>query len=120
MNRAVQHIPPKTLEAMTRYQWPGNVRELQNFIERAVILSYDGELRAPLSELKLDALAAAAPASSKTLRDLEREHILEALAKSNWVIGGPAGAAARLGMKRTSLLYRMEKLQISRAHHANA
>ena len=122
MNRAVQRIPAKTLEAMSRYRWPGNVRELQNFIERAVILSRDGELRAPLSELKLDAQPASASASveSKTLRDLEREHILEALAKSNWVIGGPAGAAARLGMKRTSLLYRMEKHNISRSHQADA
>jgi formate hydrogenlyase transcriptional activator len=122
MNRAVQRIPQITLEAMSRYQWPGNVRELQNFIERAVILSQDGELRAPLSELKLDVPASSASASfeSKTLRDLEREHILEALAKSNWVVGGPAGAAARLGMKRTSLIYRMEKLQISRSQTASA
>jgi len=116
MNRPVRHIGTKTLETMTRYHWPGNVRELQNFIERAVILSQDGELRAPLSELKLEAAAIpiSANGEAKTLRDLEREHILEALTKSNWVIGGPAGAAARLGMKRTSLLYRMEKLHISR------
>ncbi len=119
MNRSVQHIPIATLEAMSRYQWPGNVRELQNFIERAVILSSDGELRAPLSELKL-AYNAPAGDNGKTLRALEREHILEALAKSNWVIGGPTGAAARLGMKRTSLLYRMEKLHISRMPHASA
>jgi formate hydrogenlyase transcriptional activator len=122
MNRSVQHIPADTLDAMSRYPWPGNVRELQNFIERAVILSADGELRAPLSELKSASAATSPEASShaKTLRDLEREHILEALAKSNWVVGGPGGAAARLGMKRTSLLYRMEKLQISRSHTANA
>jgi len=121
MNRAVPSIAPSVLAAMSRYFWPGNVRELQNFIERAVILSSDGELRAPLSELK----AALAPPSggateAKTLRDVEREHILEALEKANWVIGGPSGAAAMLGMKRTSLLYRMEKLQISRAHHLSA
>ena len=121
MNRPVQRISAETLDAMTRYAWPGNVRELQNFIERAVILSTDGELRAPLSELKIDSEAPAAMSSTgastaaKTLRDMEREHILEALQKSNWVIGGPSGAAARLGMKRTSLLYRMEKLHISRA-----
>jgi formate hydrogenlyase transcriptional activator len=122
MNRPVQHIPAETLHAMSRYPWPGNVRELQNFIERAVILSTDGELRAPLSELKSagQADSAEAGAEAKTLRDLEREHILEALAKSNWVVGGPGGAAARLGMKRTSLLYRMEKLQISRSPSANA
>ncbi len=116
MNRSVQRIPAPTLEAMSRYGWPGNVRELQNFIERAVILSTDGELRAPLSELKVSSRVSAFGAEeSKTLRDHEREHILDALAKSNWVVGGPTGAAARLGMKRTSLLYRMEKLHISRA-----
>jgi len=123
MNRTVQRIPAETLEVMVRYTWPGNVRELQNFIERAVILSRDVELRAPLSELRINAPerpATLAMHEAKTLRDLEREHILEALAKSNWVIGGPAGAAARLGMKRTSLLYRMEKLHISRVGRATA
>jgi len=117
MNRPVQHISSETLGAMTRYAWPGNVRELQNFIERAVILSADGELRVPLSELKGDSEATTATpaAESRTLLDLEREHILDALKRSNWVIGGPSGAAARLGMKRTSLLYRMEKLHISRS-----
>jgi len=122
LNRLVQRIPQQTLEAMTRYSWPGNVRELQNFIERAVILSKDGELRAPLSELKPQSESPVSIIAdrSKTLRDLEREHILEALAKSNWVVGGPMGAAARLGMKRTSLLYRMEKLHISRSGQASA
>lgn len=121
MNRGVQHISAPTMDAMSRYSWPGNVRELQNFIERAVILSTDGELRAPLSELKGDsALEPGSGGESKTLRELEREHILEALGKSNWVIGGPSGAAALLGMKRTSLLYRMEKLHISRSHRLSA
>jgi formate hydrogenlyase transcriptional activator len=122
LNRPVQRIPQQTLEAMTRYAWPGNVRELQNFIERAVILSTEGELRAPLSELRPHSppVVPASADHSKSLRDLEREHILEALAKSNWVVGGPTGAAARLGMKRTSLLYRMEKLHISRSGQANA
>jgi formate hydrogenlyase transcriptional activator len=117
MNRSLERIAPETLDAMTAYSWPGNVRELQNFIERAVILSKDGELRAPLSELKpsQEAPRAEPTLESKTLRDLEREHILEALQKSNWVVGGPSGAASRLGMKRTSLLYRMEKLKIFRS-----
>ena len=118
MNRSVQRIPQHTLEAMTRYDWPGNVRELQNFIERAVILTSDGELRAPLAELKPTSdhhAAHSANGDAKTLRDMERQHILDALKKSHWVIGGPTGAAARLGMKRTSLLYRMGKLRISRA-----
>ena len=117
MNRLVQSIPAETLDAMTQYPWPGNVRELQNFIERAVILSSDRELRAPLSELK-PALRSERPAASDeslTLRDLERGHIVDALERSNWVVGGPAGAAVKLGMKRTSLLYRMEKLGITRS-----
>jgi|HubBroStandDraft_6_1064221.scaffolds.fasta_scaffold17593_4 formate hydrogenlyase transcriptional activator len=117
MNRNVQRIPRETLESMTHYAWPGNVRELQNFIERAVILSNGIDLQPPLGELKLTCDAPPSHASNgdgKTLRDMEREHILEALHKANWVIGGPAGAAARLGMKRTSLLYRMEKLRIFR------
>jgi formate hydrogenlyase transcriptional activator len=121
MNRPVQRISVETLASMSRYAWPGNVRELQNFIERAVILSTDGELRAPLMELNhITEHDCVGLAQSKTLRDLEREHILEALKTSNWVIGGPGGAAARLGMKRTSLLYRMEKLHISRSPRASA
>jgi formate hydrogenlyase transcriptional activator len=117
MNRNVQRIPPETLEAMTRYAWPGNVRELQNFIERAVILSNGIDLQPPPGELKLSSevvISHRPNGNGKTLRDMEREHILEALQKSNWVIGGPSGAAARLGMKRTSLLYRMGKLRITR------
>jgi len=122
MKRGVPSVAAETLERMTKYSWPGNVRELQNFIERAVILSTDGELRAPVTELEYDSdpLVPFSAAESKTLRDMEREHILEALQKCNWVIGGPEGAAARLGMKRTSLLYRMEKLRISRAGRMSA
>jgi len=122
LNRELQRIPAETLDAMTRYSWPGNVRELQNFIERAVILSRGGELRAPVSELAFSTRIAepAVDEESRTLRELERGHILEALEKSHWVVGGRMGAAARLGMKRTSLLYRMEKLGIVRVDVANA
>ena len=122
LNRELQRIPAETLDAMTRYAWPGNVRELQNFIERAVILSRDGELHAPVSELTFSApsIKAIEQDESRTLRELEKVHILEALEKSNWVVGGPMGAAARLGLKRTSLLYRMEKLRISRLDAADA
>jgi formate hydrogenlyase transcriptional activator len=122
LNRELQRIPAETLDAMSRYAWPGNVRELQNFIERAVILSRDGELHAPVSELTFTPRAPELEVrdESRTLRELERVHILEALEKSNWVVGGPMGAAARLGMKRTSLLYRMEKLRISRMDAADA
>jgi len=122
LNRELQRIPVETLAAMTRYTWPGNVRELQNFIERAVILSRGSELHAPVSELafRSPSTKLAEQDESRTLRELERFHILEALEKSNWVVGGPMGAAARLGMKRTSLLYRMEKLRISRLDAADA
>ena len=113
MNKRIDTIPPETIDALTRYEWPGNVRELQNFIERAVILSPGLILRAPISELE------PFPESKKTnitmsgLAEVERDHILRALEASNWVIGGSSGAAERLGMKRTSLAYRMKKLGIS-------
>ena len=114
MNKKIEEIPSETMDALVRYRWPGNVRELQNFIERAVILSPHTTLRAPTSELE----PLHAPKESELiltgLGQLERDHILRALEASNWVIAGPNGAAARLGMKRTSLVYRMKKLGISR------
>jgi formate hydrogenlyase transcriptional activator len=114
MNKKIDQIPVETMEALLRYRWPGNVRELQNFIERAVILSPHRVLHAPIAEL--DQITAqknfTAPLSS--LRELERDRILHALDASDWVIGGRSGAAERLGMKRTSLVYRMRKLGISR------
>jgi formate hydrogenlyase transcriptional activator len=100
------------MEALTRYSWPGNVRELENLIERAVILSRGPALHVPLPE---DRLSGEAPAASAvTLEAAEREHILRALRDTNWVIAGPRGAAARLGIKRTTLQSRMAKLGISR------
>jgi formate hydrogenlyase transcriptional activator len=114
MNKRIDEIPAETMEALVQYPWPGNVRELQNFIERAVILSPHLVLRAPI--LELDPLSPGEdpmlPISG--LAQVERDHILRALEVSNWVIGGRNGAAARLGMKRTSLLYRIRKHRISR------
>jgi formate hydrogenlyase transcriptional activator len=110
MQRHIETIPVATMETLTNYSWPGNVRELQNFIERAVILSPGSVLRPPLPELKQ-----AVPASRSkliTLEEAEREHVVRAIRESNWVIGGPNGAAARLGMKRTTLAYRIRKLNI--------
>jgi formate hydrogenlyase transcriptional activator len=101
-----------------RYPWPGNVRELQNFIERAVILSPQAVLRAPTSELEPIRAPAQANIPLTGLDEVERDHILRALDASNWVVGGGNGAAARLGMKRTSLVYRMQKLRISRPAHS--
>jgi formate hydrogenlyase transcriptional activator len=110
MNRKIETIPEGAMQAIARYAWPGNIRELQNFIERAVILSPGKELRAPLGEL--ERTAAAAPASLTTLEDAERSHILKALSESNGVVGGRNGAAQRLGLKRTTLIYKMQKLGI--------
>ncbi len=111
MNRCIETIPPQAMEALTGYSWPGNVRELQNFIERTVILSPGSVLRPPLVALKQAAVQTPSPELS-TLEEMEREHVLRAIRESNWVIGGPYGAAVRLGMKRTTLAYRIRKLNI--------
>jgi formate hydrogenlyase transcriptional activator len=111
MNKRIDVIPPDTMDALVRYPWPGNVRELQNFIERAVILSPQSTLRAPTSELEPFQPSKESNAPINGLAEVERDHILRALEASNWVI---SGAAARLGMKRTSLAYRMKKLRIRR------
>jgi formate hydrogenlyase transcriptional activator len=119
MNKQVEHIPTEAMENLSNYPWPGNVRELQNFIERAVILSPGKILRASLAELKQSAGADASDQSAApkatTLKDAERNHVIEALAETNWVVGGPKGAAARLGQQRTTLIYKMQKLGIARA-----
>ena len=114
MNKRIDSIPPETMDALVRYEWPGNVRELQNFIERAVILSPQSVLRAPTFELEPFHTPEETNAPLNGLAEVERDHILRALEASNWVIGGRNGAAERLGMKRTSLVYRMKKLRISR------
>jgi formate hydrogenlyase transcriptional activator len=111
MNKRIAVIPLETMDALVRYEWPGNIRELQNFIERAVILSPQSVLRAPVSELQPFQPHKVASAPMNGLAEVERDHILRALEASNWVI---SGAAARLGMKRTSLAYRMKKLRIRR------
>ncbi|MGA9305863.1 MAG: sigma 54-interacting transcriptional regulator [Candidatus Sulfotelmatobacter sp.] len=111
MNKRIDVIPPDTMDVLVRYPWPGNVRELQNFIERAVILSPQSTLRAPTSELEPFQPNKESNAPMNRLAEVERDHILRALEASDWVI---SGAAARLGMKRTSLAYRMKKLRIRR------
>jgi formate hydrogenlyase transcriptional activator len=114
VNKNIEQIPPETMDALVRYRWPGNVRELQNFIERAVILSPYSVLRAPISELEPFSSHREENKPMSRLAEVERDHILHALQVSNWVVGGRNGAAQQLGMKRTSLLYRMRKLRISR------
>jgi formate hydrogenlyase transcriptional activator len=113
MNRRIETIPSRAMEVFASYPWPGNVRELQNFIERAVILSPTTALRPPLDELTGGNVSGPGPSlKAGTLEEVEREHVLRAIRDSNWVIGGPNGAAARLGMKRTTLTYRIRKLKI--------
>jgi len=114
MNKRIHVIPPETMDALVRYRWDGNVRELQNFIERAVILSPQSTLRAPISELEPFQPRKESTVPMNGLAEVERDHILRVLEASNWVIGGRSGAAERLGMKRTSLVYRMKKLRIRR------
>ena len=109
MSRRIDEIPTSTMEALCNYCWPGNVRELQNFIERAVVLSQGQVLQPPLSDLEQSQKS-----KLGTLEEVEREHVLHALREAQWVIGGPSGAAARLGMKRTTLAYRIRKLKIPR------
>jgi formate hydrogenlyase transcriptional activator len=112
MGRQIEHIPAETMSALSSYEWPGNIRELQNMIERAVILSDHGVL--PNTLPKADAQDTIIPPTATTLRDSERTLILSALESVGWVIGGPKGAAAKLGLKRTTLIHKMQKLAISR------
>jgi transcriptional regulator with GAF, ATPase, and Fis domain len=112
MGKQIDYIPPATISALSSYQWPGNIRELQNFIERSVILSDGTVLSPPLAELKRSPVAE--PLGAVTLKDAERDHILKTLMQTRWVVAGPNGAAARLGMKRSTLYFRMQKLGISR------
>jgi transcriptional regulator with GAF, ATPase, and Fis domain len=115
MSRQIEHIAPTTMSALTSYQWPGNIRELQNLIERAVILSNDGVLPNPLPAA--GTLAITTSPAATTLKDSERILILRTLESVGWVIGGPKGAAAKLGLKRTTLIHKMQKQGISRSGH---
>jgi formate hydrogenlyase transcriptional activator len=112
MNKRIESIPSEAMEALLRYPWPGNIRELENFIERAVILTSGPVLHLPLGELK--PAGGDGAASGLTLEAAEREQIVRALRETNWVLGGPRGAALRLGVKRTTLQSRIQKLGISR------
>jgi formate hydrogenlyase transcriptional activator len=112
LKKRIESISSEAMTALMEYQWPGNVRELEHFIERAVVLTQGADLEVSLSELKT--VATAAHENLPTLEAAEREHILRALEEANWVVGGANGAAARLGMKRTTLQSRMQKLGIER------
>ncbi len=119
MGKQVDSIPPETTAAFQWYSWPGNIRELQNLVERAVILSRDGVLPNPLhknqTELMIPTLHRPRTfPSSMTLEDSDRVLILGTLEQASWIVGGPHGAAAKLGLKRTTLLAKMRRLGISR------
>jgi formate hydrogenlyase transcriptional activator len=117
MKKPIERIPTETVTALTAYSWPGNIRELENLIERAVILSRGTVLEVPLAELKRNekiSLNHNGASNGSALEVVEREHILRVLRETNWVIGGTSGAAARLGLRRTTLNHRMNKLGISR------
>jgi formate hydrogenlyase transcriptional activator len=116
MNKSIDTIPTDTMEALTRYDWPGNIRELQNLIERAVILSAGSTLDVPVGALNGRGKGKVEPPRSDvdTLENADRRHIIAALERSNWVLAGPNGAAARLGVKRSTLQFRMRKLGIVR------
>ena len=125
MKKSIEDIPSETMESLTRYDWPGNIRELQNLIERAVILSTGPTLRVPMEALIGDRTISMSPVDAadengsagtadQTLAAADRRHIIAALEKANWVLAGPNGAAARLGVKRSTLQFRMRKLGIVR------
>lgn len=112
MKKNIQTVPANTLDVLTRYAWPGNIRELENLVERSVILTQGTDLQVPISELQAESRLAVTPAV--TLEEAEREQILRVLHETKWVIGGPGGAAARLGLKRTTLQSKMQKLGLTR------
>jgi formate hydrogenlyase transcriptional activator len=125
MNKVIETIPSTTMDALCQYHWPGNIRELQNVIERAVILSTDSTLNVDVADLKISKAGhvvgkTTPPKSSRNgalqdvLEQSERQHILKALSQCHWVVAGPQGAAAHLGMKRSTLQLRMKKFGISR------
>ncbi len=113
MKKRIETIPAEAMKALQNYSWPGNVRELENFIERGVILTQGPDLSVPIAELKRTQNHTTQSAPT-TLEQAEREHILKVLSDAGWVIGGSSGAAAKLGMKRTTLQSKMQKLGISR------
>jgi formate hydrogenlyase transcriptional activator len=114
MSKTIDTIPSETMNVLVRYQWPGNIRELQNLLERAVILSAGPVLKVPLADLQTQPVSPTV-GKQETLEEAERRTILDALQRSNWLVSGRKGAAALLGLKRTTLQWRMDKLGIRRS-----
>ncbi|HSZ60964.1 MAG TPA: sigma 54-interacting transcriptional regulator [Terriglobales bacterium] len=118
LHKRVEIVPDDVMEVMMNWKWPGNIRELENFIERSVILTEGNRLTPPLGELREESIRQLSE-SDVTLRDKERQHIIEVLRQTRGVLSGPSGAAARLGVKRTTLQYKMQRLGISRTDYLN-
>ena len=118
LHKRIDIIPDEAVDAMMHWSWPGNIRELENFIERSVILSEGNRLSPPLAELR-EEISRQPSESDGTLRNKEREHIVEMLRQTRGALSGPAGAAARLGLKRTTLQYKMQRLGLSRTDYLN-
>jgi formate hydrogenlyase transcriptional activator len=114
MNKIIDSIPTEIMDALTHYPWPGNIRELENIIERAVILSSGPVLRVSLRDLNTRIVLGHNTDSCQTMAEVERKHILATLKETRWVLSGPAGAATRLGLNRSTLYFRMRKLGIAR------
>jgi formate hydrogenlyase transcriptional activator len=112
MGKSIDQVPDSVIEILQGHHWPGNIRELQNFIERSAIVTQGRVLSPRITELN-DLRQTAVPAPSQTLSDAERTHIIGILKETNWIVGGRDGAAARLGLPRTTLIGRMQKLGIS-------
>src|SRR5437879_3497957 len=120
MGKQVDSIPPEIMAAFQWYPWPGNIRELLNLVERAVILSRDGVLPNPLHKKQTEPMIPSLHRprtfhSSMTLEDSDRDLILETLEQASWVVGGPRGAAAKLGLKRTTRIAKLKRWEIERA-----
>jgi formate hydrogenlyase transcriptional activator len=116
MQKPIDSIPTETMSKLQRWHWPGNIRELENLIERAVILTTGTALHVPLPEIKPSTVNVPTVLSSRSGEDDDREHIIKILRETGGVLGGPNGAAARLGIKRTTLQYKIKKLGITRSH----
>jgi formate hydrogenlyase transcriptional activator len=114
MSKQIGEVPVEVMRVLVNHSWPGNIRELQNFIERSVILTSGEVLQAPLGDLRRN--VSAEPSKAITLEEAERAHIRKTLEQTRWVVAGPNGAAARLGIKRSTLYFRMQKLGISRSN----
>jgi formate hydrogenlyase transcriptional activator len=120
MNKSVDHVPDHLMELLQSYSWPGNIRELQNFVERAVLMTPHGRALHPSPPELSRMISQRSGEDRRTLVEVERGYIVDTLRKSNWVVGGRHGAAARLGLPRTTLIFRMQKLGISRGFMTQA